>query len=74
MAKYYIEKDIEGRVVTKGITTDTAVFTDWQIEVTEEEFGLIEQYVLPYEETPTEPTLEERLAALEMAMSFVLGM
>jgi len=70
--KYYIEKDSENRVIAKGITVDTAELTDEQIEVTKAEFDLIEQYEPLTEPTIHEPTLEERISAVEMALLEVL--
>lgn len=43
--KYYIERDKNNRVVTKGTTIDDAVIKPPLIEVTEEEFNLIEQWI-----------------------------
>lgn len=47
MSKYYIERDLENKIVTKGITSDGVVIELPLIEVTEEEFNLTEQYVPP---------------------------
>jgi len=44
MAKYYIEKNSSDKIITKGITVDDATIESPLIEVTEEEFYLIEQW------------------------------
>ena len=71
--KYYIEKDIENRVICKGITIDESVLNVGQIEVTESEFNAIEQYKPVAEEIIPIPTFEERLSATEEAITFFNG-
>lgn len=66
--KFYIEKDDENRVITKGTTGDDAVIENPLIEVTEEEFNNIEQYIPPIDTENTVvqvPTQEERITAIE---------
>lgn len=67
--KYYIEKDEQNRVITKGNTSDDAIIEAPLIEVTEEEFNLIEQYIQPSEETPKEPTIDDYLIDLDFRVS-----
>lgn len=71
--KYYVEKDSENRVVTKGITVDEANLNVGQIEVTKEEFETIEQYKPPIVEIVSIPTIEERLTSTEEAITFLMG-
>ena len=64
--KFYIEKDADNKIITKGITIDDAILNAWQIEVTETEFNAIVQYTAPIiEPTIHEPTLEERVETVE---------
>jgi hypothetical protein len=72
--KYYIERDKNNKVVTKGTVNGDVDIKLPLIEVTEEEFNLIEQYVPPAEVQPREPTLEERLVIAEDAINFLLGL
>jgi len=62
--KYYIEKQGD-LITTKGITVDDSVLNDGQIDVTKEEFDSIQQYIPPIEEIVVEPTIEERVQAVE---------
>jgi hypothetical protein len=67
--KYYIEKDNLNRVVTKGTTSVDAVIEPPLIEVSEEEFDSIEQYMPPSEEALKEPTIEDYLIDLDFRIS-----
>lgn len=72
--KYYIEKDGDGKVITKGITVDEAVLNIWQIEVTKDEFEEAEQFIPPCEEVLYVPTMEERITIAEDMINFLLGL
>lgn len=72
--KYYIEKDAESKIVAKGITVDDAVLNDGQIELSEEEFVNVVQYMQPAEEISPTPTFEERLSSAEETINFLLGL
>ena len=67
--KYYIEKDEQNRVITKGNTSDDAIIEAPLVEVTKEEFDSIEQYIQPSEETPKEPTIDDYLIDLDFRVS-----
>jgi hypothetical protein len=67
--KYYIEKDEQNRVVTKGITSDDAIIEKPLVEVTKEEFNTFEQYIPPFEEPPKEQTLKEEVEELKQLIA-----
>ena len=68
--KFYIEKDYNDEVVTKGTTTDDAIIEPPLIEVTEEEFNLILQYTpLQVQDEQPELTLEEQVEELKQLVA-----
>ncbi len=67
--KYYIEKDADGKVIAKGTIIGDTVLSVEQIELTQEEFNAIQQYIPPIEDVPVLPTEADYLINLDFRLS-----